>query len=88
MIMSRLTEWFVCCLVWAVPLCCAAFVIFLVRGLGELRQDKPAQANTTVTVTEYLRTVQHDGHRFVSSRSTGGLLHHPDCPCGKAEEAK
>ena len=52
------------------------------------RQDQPPPTDPTVTMNEYLRTVEHDGHWFVGPRNSGGLLHHPDCPCGKAEEGK
>jgi hypothetical protein len=30
--------------------------------------------------------VEQDGHLFVYPRYSGGILHHPDCPCGRAEE--
>lgn len=52
------------------------------------RQDQPPPTGPTVTVNDYLRTVEHDGHWFVGPRYSGGLLHHPDCPCGKAEDDK
>jgi hypothetical protein len=77
---------FLSCIPWVLvfsPLAVLALAVVVI-----IRTEEPAQASTTVAVTEYLRTVEHDGHRFVSSRSTGGLLHHPDCPCGKAEEVK
>lgn len=61
-------------------LCLVACVI--VKGSSK---DNPAP---TVTMNDYLRTVEHDGHWFVGPRRSGGLLHHPDCPCGKAEEGK
>ena len=32
-----------------------------------------------------LRTVNHDGHRFIvnSWSEKGGIMHHPDCVCSK-----
>jgi hypothetical protein len=66
------------------------FVLALVACAiaGGSGKDKPSPADTTVTVSDYLRTVEHDGHWFVGPGYAGGLLHHPDCPCGKAEEEK
>jgi len=29
--------------------------------------------------------VEQDGHLFVYPRYSGGILHHPSCPCGRAE---
>jgi hypothetical protein len=29
--------------------------------------------------------VEQGGHLFVYPRYYGGILHHPDCPCGRAE---
>ena len=88
MTMSRVRDSVIYCLVWSVLLCPIAIVVFLFLVLGEPRQDKPSPADTTVTVSDYLRTVEHDGHWFVGPRRAGGLLHHPDCPCGKEEEGK
>jgi len=68
-----------------------AVVLFMVARsmINGSVQDQPPPADTTVTVNDYLRTVEHDGHWFVGPRYAGGLLHHPDCPCGgKAEEEK
>jgi hypothetical protein len=34
----------------------------------------------------YLKTLDHDGHRFVvmvSQNDVGGITHHPSCPCIK-----
>ena len=68
----------------------ATLVLFLVARaiLNGSGKDNPAPADPTVTMNDYLRTVEHDGHWFVGPRYSGGLLHHPDCPCGKAEEGK
>jgi hypothetical protein len=57
----------------------------IVDGSGK---DSPSPADPIVPAVVYLRTVEHDGHWFVAPRYEGGLLHHPDCPCGKAEEEK
>lgn len=70
------------CLLCFSPLLAVGVASFLIAI------TEPAQDKSTVTVNEYLRTVEHDGHWFVGPRNSGGLLHHPDCPCGKAEEEK
>ena len=88
MTMSRVMDSVISCLVWSVLLCPIAIVIFLFLVLGEPRQDQPLLAAPTVAREDYLLTVEHDGHWFVGPKFSGGLLHHPDCPCGKAEEEK
>jgi hypothetical protein len=32
-------------------------------------------------VSDYARTINHDGHQFVIYRSVGGIIHHPSCTC-------
>ena len=80
-------DWFFSCLPWMLVISPLAFLALAAVVIS--RTEEPvAQKDPTVTVNEYLRTVEHDGHWFVGLRYSGGLLHHPDCPCGKAEEEK
>ena len=69
-------------------LCVSPFVLIAALLVFAATAEPVAQKDPTVTVNDYLRTVEHDGHWFVGPRNSGGLLHHPDCPCGKAEEEK
>lgn len=37
--------------------------------------------------TGWLRSVSHDGHRFIiRDANSGSIMHHPDCQCGKAKQ--
>jgi hypothetical protein len=78
---------FILCVGVVLPLAVVLFMVARSMINGSV-QDQPPHADTTATVSDYLRTVEHDGHWFVGPRRAGGLLHHPDCPCGKAEEEK
>ena len=78
-------DWFFSCPLWMFVIAPIAFLALAVVVIT--RTEEPvAQKDPTVTVNDYLRTVEHDGHWFVGPRKSGGLLHHPDCPCGKAEK--
>lgn len=49
-----------------------------------LRGEDRSSTNTPMGVGCYIRTVEHDGHKFVVGTSSGiSILHHPDCPCLK-----
>lgn len=62
----------------------------------EREQYKPELKESTQSHTSYsvasqgwagaLITVRHDKHLFIVEARTGkgAVIHHPDCPCGKA----
>ena len=76
---DKMADAFIFCL-------CLSPFLFAPAVLVVAANTEPTQEKSTVTVNDYLRTVEHDGHWFVGPRYSGGLLHHPDCPCGKAEK--
>jgi hypothetical protein len=60
----------------------------LVLGIGLvvvwLGGEDRSSTHTSMGVGCYIRTVEHDGHKFVVGTSSGiSILHHPDCPCLK-----
>jgi hypothetical protein len=55
-------------------------------------QAPPQKPDAFISTTPYERyggycmtTLKHDNHWFIlwDGSQKGGLLHHPDCPCGK-----
>ena len=51
--------------------------------------EQSIESETPVSIVATLRTVEHDGHRFVTiTRLYGGagVIHHPDCPCQSLAE--
>lgn len=81
-------DFFFSCLPWMVVAAPLAFLGLAAVVIARTEDDPVVHKDPTVTMNDYLRTVEHDGHWFVGPRNSGGLLHHPDCPCGKAEEEK
>jgi hypothetical protein len=54
----------------------------------EKPQEQKAQIVGTYIDGAAIYTVLHDDHKLIVATRYGGgtaLLHHPDCPCGKAE---
>jgi len=53
--------------------------------------EKSKDKSLPLSVSNYeppiysIHTANHDGHMFViwTGSQKGGMLHHPDCPCGK-----
>ena len=70
--------------------------IFVVSAMlsvvGCVESKSPAEIRETrVKRFIYVQTIEHDGHKWImvngSSQHipTGGIVHHPDCPCKKVE---
>ena len=60
----------------------ALFLLALPFMIGcDIKQDSQTQVSVSVAI----RTITHDGHKFVMADHGRGvsILHHPDCPCQK-----
>lgn len=57
-------------------------ILLLIPSALLLGCDDSSNKASTRTSLYSLYSVEHDGHKFVVAYNAG-LLHHPDCPCGK-----
>lgn len=62
---------------------CAVLVlsVLAIKGVRSAQAVQMSRSSAPL-VSDYLRTVKHDGHLFViHARSYTAAIHHPDCPC-------
>jgi len=71
---------------------CFLLTLGMANSTANAQVAVPVQAQKTQTTVMLnglrmdIVTVTHDSHRWVAARVSGSgtLIHHPDCPCGKA----
>ncbi len=63
-----------------------AVLLLCLCGCGGKSGLKPEEMKEPVKRTKYLKTVEHDGHKWIMSYGHQSTpVHHPDCPCGKGQ---
>lgn len=59
-----------------------ALTYALVIAVTMMKKEQARIKANYLSETGELKTIRHDGHLFVT-RYSGGLIHHPSCPCLK-----
>lgn len=58
----------------------AILLILLGFAAGAISEHQSQVESPTAAPQSELRTVEHEGHRFIYQYQ-GFCVHHPDCPC-------
>ena len=72
--------------------CFAALIFISWRAcLDAMKNAQPHEAREVAQNGLYIKTIQHDGHMFVSAQTgssygAASIIHHPDCNCLKPKE--
>lgn len=64
----------------AMVACVIGFAWVVVSGISSPSRD-------AVSTTHYATSFRQDGHLFIRAFG-GGILHHPECACGRLEVAQ